>query len=249
MPVSLKTISTRAPKEWDKKSIRRETKNLNKRLRELQNLLFAESKHSLLIVFQGMDASGKDGAVKNVFKGVNPMGCLVKSWKKPTKEEFSHDFLWRIHKATPAKGMISIFNRSHYEEVLIQRVHHWIDEKRIMKRFDFINTFENMLEINNTKVLKFYLHISKQRQLERLDERKINPLKMWKYNKADYEERKYWDDYMHAYESVFEHCSPDIPWNIVPADQNWVKEYVISKKLVDTLEGFMMKYPELSDEK
>jgi len=248
MALALHDISTRAPEKWHKKFVKQETKKLNKKLRELQNLLFAEGKHSLLIVLQGMDAAGKDGAVKNVFKGVNPMGCHVSSWKKPTDEEFSHDFLWRIHKSTPAKGTIQIFNRSHYEDVLIQRVHHWIDEARVKKRYGFINSFEQLLEINGTSVLKFYLHISKERQMERLDERKTDPTKMWKYNQKDYEEREYWDDYMKAYNSVFEYCSPDIPWTIVPSDQNWVKEYIISKKLVDTLEGFEMKYPGLSEE-
>jgi thymidylate kinase len=156
-----------------------------------------------------------------------------------------HDFLWRIHQQTPEKGMIHIFNRSHYEDVLVQRVHQWVDEKTIKQRFEHINNFEKLLEESNTTVLKFYLHISKEEQLKRLEERLSDKTKMWKHNDNDLKEREYWNKYMKAYEDVFENCSKYADWNIVPADQNWYKEYLIATKVVDTLKNFQMKFPGL----
>jgi len=243
--VRLKDIVTRAPKDFDKKETKEKLETILLELDDLQNLLYAESKHSLLIVIQGMDASGKDGAVRNVFGKLNPQGVLVKSFKTPTAEELSHDFLWRVQAHAPAKGMIQIFNRSHYEDILITRVHKWCDDKTAKKRMDAINNFEKLLtEHNNTTILKFYLHISPEEQQLRLNERIKDPTKQWKYNENDFAEAKLWDDYMKMYEECFENCNY-IPWAIVPADQNWYKEYVIATALKDTLKKFNMQFPGL----
>lgn len=242
---ALSKISTRAPESFDKKDTKEKTEKLIERLAELQNVLYAENKHSLLIVLQGMDASGKDGVIKAVFRGINPMGCMVSAFKKPTEEEMAHDFLWRIHHRVPPRGMIHIFNRSHYEDVLIQRVHKWIDEDTVFRRFEHINAFEKLLTDSGTAVLKFYLHISRQEQLQRLEERISDLTKNWKYNPNDIKESERWDEYMAAYQDVFKHCSPNIPWNIIPSDQNWYKEHLIATKIVETLESFKMKYPGL----
>lgn len=239
----LKNINSRAPKSIHKELIKNKTVNLQIKLEELQNLLYAENKHSLLVVLQGMDASGKDGAIREVFGAVNPMGCRVIAFKKPTEHEMKHDFLWRIHHYVPEKGMIHVFNRSHYEDVLVQRVHKWIDNKTVQQRFEHINNFEKLLRDSGTTVLKFYMHISHDEQLERLQDRMRDKTKMWKYNEDDLKEREYWNDYMQAYEDVFANCSSYARWNIIPADQNWYKEYLIAKKLVETLEGFKMRYP------
>ena len=243
--IKLHAINTFAPKKVNKEHVKKDLQNLKFKLEELQNLLFAESKHALLIIIQGMDAAGKDGTVKNVFESVNPMGCRVTSFKAPTETEMKHDFLWRAHLQAPELGTIEIFNRSYYEDVLIQRVHHWVDEKTIRQRYVHINNFENLLKESGTTVLKFYLHVSKQEQLVRLKERLKDRAKMWKYNQNDITERKYWKDYMKAYEKAFENCSQYAEWNIVPADQNWYKEFIIAKKVVETLENFKMKFPGL----
>jgi PPK2 family polyphosphate:nucleotide phosphotransferase len=243
--IKLSEISTKAPDGWDKKETKEKLVDILQELDELQNLLYAESKHSVLVVIQGMDASGKDGAVRNVFGKLNPQGVLVRSFKAPTAEELAHDFLWRIHLHTPQKGYIQIFNRSQYEDILITRVHKWIDNKTARRRMQAINDFEKLLqEHNDTHILKFYLHISPKEQKERLEERIHNPAKQWKYNENDFEEAKLWDDYMEMYEDCFENCN-DVPWTIVPADQNWYKEHVIATKLRDTLKGLHMQYPGL----
>ncbi len=243
--IKLKDISTRAPKDFDKQETKDKLQKILLELDDLQNLLYAESKHSLLVVIQGMDASGKDGAVRNVLGKLNPQGVLVKSFKAPTAEELSHDFLWRIHSHAPAKGMIQIFNRSHYEDILITRVHKWCDDKTAKKRMQSINDFEKLLtEHNNTSILKFYLHISPEEQQQRLNERIKDPTKQWKYNENDLAEAKLWDDYMNMYEDCFENCN-DIPWTITPSDQNWYKEYVIASAIKDTLKGFNMQFPGL----
>ena len=242
--IKLKDIDTRAPKKLNKEHIKGETQKLKVKLEELQNLMFAEGKHAILMILQGMDASGKDGAIKNVFEAVNPMGCRVVSFKQPTDLEKKHDFLWRIHQQVPERGMIHVFNRSHYEDVLIQRVHQWVNDKTIKQRFTHINNFEKLLSESGVIILKFYLHISKDEQLVRLNERMSDKTKMWKYNEDDLKEREFWEEYMKAYEDAFAHCS-NINWHIVPADQNWYKEYIIAKKVVETLEGLNMKFPGL----
>lgn len=243
--IKLKDISTRAPEGWDKQATKDKLTDVLLELDELQNLLFAENKHSLLVVIQGMDASGKDGAVRNVFGKLNPQGVVVRSYKAPVGEELTHDFLWRIHMHAPSKGCIQIFNRSHYEDILITRVHKWIDDKTARKRMKAINDFESLLtEHNDTHILKFYLHISPKEQKERLEERIHNPAKQWKYNENDFEEAKLWDDYMAMYEDCFDNCN-DVPWIIVPSDQNWYKEHVIATAVRDTLKDLKMQYPGL----
>jgi PPK2 family polyphosphate:nucleotide phosphotransferase len=243
--IKLTEIDTRAPDSWDKKETKEKLEAILQELDELQNLLYAESKHSLLVVIQGMDASGKDGTVRNVFGKLNPQGVLVKSFKEPTAEELAHDFLWRIHVHAPAKGVIQLFNRSHYEDILITRVHKWIDDKTAHRRMEAINDFEKLLtEHNDTHILKFYLHISPKEQKIRLEERIHHPAKQWKYNEEDLKEAKLWDDYMEMYEDCFDHCNK-IPWTIVPSDQNWYKEYIIATAVRDVLKGLKMQYPGL----
>jgi len=243
--IKLAEISTRAPKDADKDKTKKRTQEILDELDELQNLLYAENKHSLLVVIQGMDASGKDGVIRNVFGKLNPQGVTVKSFKAPTAEELSHDFLWRVHSHAPAKGVIQLFNRSHYEDILITRVHKWCDDKTAKKRMEAINDFEKLLEKHNdTHILKFYLHISPEEQQERLQERMSDPGKQWKYNENDFAEAKLWDIYMQMYEDCFEYCN-DVPWTIVPADQNWYKEHVIASAAYNTLKSLDMKYPGL----
>lgn len=241
--IQLIDISTRAPEDWDKKETKEETAKLLDQLDELQYLLYAENKNSVLVILQGMDASGKDGLIRKVLGQMNPQGVTVKSFKAPTELEKSHDFLWRIHKFAPARGMIRVFNRSQYEDVLITRVKGWCDDATALLRFEAINRFEELLvEHNSTLIFKFFLHISREEQQERLKERLEDPRKNWKYNKEDFEKAKQWDQYQKAYEDVFEHCNV-IPWTIVPADQNWYKEYLVAKTMVEGLTKLEMRYP------
>lgn len=241
--IKLKEISTRAPKGMNKDKIKLKLATMLEELDELQNLLYAESKHSVLIVVQGMDASGKDGLTRDVFTSMNPQGVTVTSFKVPTAEELAHDFLWRVHRHAPAKGMIQVFNRSHYEDILVTRVHGLIDDKTAHKRMQAINDFEKLMaEHNNTVILKFYLHISPEEQMQRLEERMSVPEKMWKYNANDFAEAKLWDKYMNYYEEAFEQCN-DVPWHIIPADQNWYKSYLVATALRDALKSLKMKYP------
>ncbi|MFN8291553.1 MAG: PPK2 family polyphosphate kinase [Chitinophagaceae bacterium] len=243
--IKLADISTRAPKELDKKEIKDKTLSILQELDDLQNLLYAESKHSVLVVIQGMDGSGKDGVIRNVFTNMNPQGVTVKSYKAPTPEELSHDFLWRVHQHAPARGMIQIFNRSHYEDILVTRVHKWCDDETATKRMKAINDFEQLLmDHNKTHILKFYLHISPEEQHDRLSERMKDPAKMWKYNEKDFEEAKLWDIYMQMYEECFNNCD-NPPWIIVPADQNWYKEYIIASALHGLLKSLDMQFPGL----
>lgn len=215
------------------------------RLAELQNILYAENKHALLIILQAMDAGGKDGAIRSIMSGVNPQGVQVTSFKKPTEEELAHDFLWRIHQEVPPQGMIGIFNRSHYEDVLVVRVHNLVPKSVWEKRYDQINDFERLLTDNGVTILKFYLHISKDEQKKRLEARLNQPHKRWKFNPADLAERVRWDDYMQAFETAFNRCSTAYaPWYIVPANKKWYRNLVISQKIVQTLEGLKLKYPE-----
>lgn len=239
----LSSTSPRAPKDLDKSEIKQKTEKILAELDELQNLLYAEGKHSVLVVIQGMDGSGKDGVIRNVLGNMNPQGVTVKSYKAPTAEELSHDFLWRIHQHAPAKGMIQVFNRSHYEDILVTRVHKWCDDETARKRMAAINDFEKLLqEHNHTHILKFYLHVSPEEQHERLSERMKDPAKMWKYNEKDFEEAKLWDVYMEMYEDCFANCN-NPEWTIVPADQNWYKEYIIATALCDLLKGLDMQFP------
>ena len=242
--IKLSEIPTTPPEGLKKDETRDKTRDLARRIGDLQELMFAENKHSLLIVFQGMDSSGKDGATRNVFSRCSPAGTLFHAFKKPTEEEFAHDFLWRVHQQAPRKGEIKIFNRSHYEDILIQRVHGWIDEERVTKRINSINALEELLQYdNNTTILKFYMHLSYERQGEKLQERIDDPTKNWKHNPGDWEERKLWDKYRTCYEDAINRSS--IPWIIVPVDSRWYRDYVIATKVVETLESLSMKLPEI----
>ncbi len=215
------------------------------RMAELQEVLYAEGKHALLIVLQAMDAGGKDGTIRSIMSGVNPQGVIVTSFKAPTPEELAHDFLWRVHQAVPARGMIGIFNRSHYEDVLIVRVKNLVPQKVWQARYRHINNFEQLLVESGVTLLKFYLHISKDEQKERLQARLDEPHKRWKFNPGDLGERALWDDYQQAFEDVFEVCSPKIaPWYIIPANKKWYRNVVISETIIKTLENLKMKYPE-----
>ncbi len=246
--IKLSDYPTRAPENLNKYDIKKETKKIAKRISELQEMMIAEKKHSLLIVLQGMDTSGKDGSTHAVFGRTTPSGVHTVSFKKPTDEEFAHDFLWRVHKHTPGKGEISVFIRSHYEDVLIQRVHGWISEGRVDARINAINAFEKLLEQdNNTTVLKFYMHLSKERQLEKLQERIDIPEKNYKHNDGDWAEREYWDKYMECYEDLLNRC--EVPWIIAPVDQRWYRNYFIASKVLETLEALNMEYPALQTER
>lgn len=214
------------------------------KLRGLHELLYAENKHALLVVLQAMDTGGKDGVIRHVMSGLNPVGVKVHSFKQPTPQELGHDFLWRIHNAVPAKGEVGLFNRSQYEDVLVVRVHKLVSEKIWRDRYEQINEFERLLSCNNVTILKFFLHISKEEQLERLEARLANPQKQWKFSPGDLAERKLWSQYMRAYQDAIERCSTShAPWFIVPSNKKWFRDVAISEILVDALQGLRMKYP------
>ena len=214
------------------------------RIEHLQYRLYAENRRSLLIVLQAPDAGGKDGTVRHVFGALNPQGATVQAFKVPTPEEAAHDFLWRAHKAAPAHGNIAIFNRSHYEDILVPRVHHIVDKDVLSKRYDRINEFEKNLAAAGTYILKFYLHISKDEQLRRFEQRIDDPQKQWKISEADYAERQYWDDYAKAYQDIFEECSKErAPWFIVPANHKWFRNLVVARIVADTLDEMDLKIP------
>lgn len=237
----LKKISTKAPKDFVKDKIKKETEKLYVELEGLHKTMKAESKYSLLIVLQGMDASGKDSTVDKLYNGLYPMACNVHSFKAPNDYEASKDYLWRVHNLMPSKGMIGILNRSHYEDILVPTVHKLLPEKEIKKRYKHINDFEELLEDTNTIVVKFYLHLSKDEQKIRFKERATSLEKKWKYNSNDLAEAKLWDKYMAVYENIF--SKSKIKWNIVPADNKWYRDYIIAKKLVKVLKELKMKYP------
>jgi PPK2 family polyphosphate:nucleotide phosphotransferase len=222
-----------------------EVETLNAKLEELQEVLYAEHRHKVLIVLQAMDTGGKDGAIRRVFDGVNPQGVRVASFKVPSEEELEHDYLWRVHKVVPGKGELVIFNRSHYEDVLVIRVHKLVPPEVWKKRYEQINAFERHLAENGTTLLKFYLHIDRQEQKERLQARLDDPTKRWKFRLGDLDERKLWREYTEAYEEALSKTSTDhAPWYIVPANRKWYRDLVISSVLVETLKKLEMKYPE-----
>jgi PPK2 family polyphosphate:nucleotide phosphotransferase len=228
----------------DKDQARAELKRNSKRLQELQRVLWAEGKHALLIILQAMDAGGKDGTIRHVMGGVNPQGCQVTGFKVPSKKELAHDYLWRIHAATPMRGHIGIFNRSHYEDVLVVRVHNLVPPEVLGRRYEHINDFEKRLTDEGTTILKFYLHISKDEQKERFQERLADPAKNWKFSMGDLEKRAIWDQYEQAYEAALTKCNTAwAPWHIVPANRKWYRNLIISQTIVETLEGLDMRYP------
>jgi len=226
---------------------KRDDKRLEKtllRLRELQHLLYADKRYSLLIVLQALDAGGKDGTIRHVMSGVNPQGCDVTSFKAPSEEELAHDFLWRIHKAVPSRGYIGIFNRSHYEDVLIVRVHNLVPKEVWRRRYGQINDFERMLVQNGTTILKFFLHVSKDEQKKRFEARIQDSSRNWKLSLPDFEERQHWDDYTEAYEDVLRKCSTDYaPWYVVPADRKWFRNHLVAELIVRALDRMRLKYP------
>lgn len=214
------------------------------RLGELQSVFYADSRHALLIVLQGRDASGKDGVVRTVFDACNPQGVRVNSFKVPTPLELSHDYLWRVHQVVPEKGMIGVFNRSHYEDVLVVRVHNFVPKEVWSQRYDQINNFERILSENGVVILKFFLHVSRDEQKNRLLERIDDPTKNWKFKAGDLDERNLWDKYTAAYRVALKKCSTEwAPWYVVPADKNKVRNYLIAKRIVKTLESLNLEYP------
>jgi PPK2 family polyphosphate:nucleotide phosphotransferase len=221
---------------------------LNGRLRHLQELLYAQGKHKLLIVLQAMDTGGKDGVIRHVFRGVNPQGVKVASFKVPTAEELAHDYLWRIHKHTPGRGEVAIYNRSHYEDVLVVRVHELVPPEVWQRRYDHINAFERLLADEGTTILKFYLHISREEQRERLQSRLDDPEKQWKFNVGDLKDRALWGDFTAAYEDVLSKTSTQwAPWYVIPADRKWYRNLAIATLLVETLHNLDMAYPQPKD--
>jgi PPK2 family polyphosphate:nucleotide phosphotransferase len=214
------------------------------RLRELQYLLYAEHRRALLICLQAMDGGGKDGTIRHVLGTMNPQGCKVVPFKQPSRAELDHDFLWRVHQQAPGRGEAAIFNRSHYEDVLVARVHDLVPKKVWSKRYDRINAFEELLADNETHVLKFYLHISKDEQIKRFGKRLDDPAKHWKISASDYTERELWDDYMEAYEDALSKCSTErAPWFVIPANHKWFRNLAVSRIVVAFLEGLDMKFP------
>ena len=233
---------------WKKDDLKDGTKDLNDELEELQELLYAEKKHKVLVVLQATDTGGKDGTIRHVFDKTNPQGVKVASFKKPTSEELAHDYLWRVHQHTPGAGEITIFNRSHYEDVLVVRVHDLVPEKRWRKRYDHINAFEQMLADEGTTIIKIFLHISRAEQKERLQARLDEPHKNWKFSKGDLAERERWDDYQDAFREMLERTSTEwAPWYVIPANDKKFRNLLISTILVDALKGLDMDWPEAED--
>ncbi|NJM36139.1 MAG: polyphosphate kinase 2 family protein [Rhodomicrobium sp.] len=240
----LADIDPEAPKAVKREDAEEETKHNLKRLRKAQYLLYADASRSLLVVLQGMDAAGKDGAIRSIFSGVNPQGTSVTSFKQPSRTELAHDFLWRVHEAAPEKGQIAIFNRSHYEDVLIVRVRGLVPEAVWSGRYAHINDFEALLTASGTQILKFYLHIDAEEQLKRFKDRLDDPDRHWKISESDYTERVFMPDYVAAYEDVFAKTSTkNAPWYIVPANKKWYRNRVISQIVADTMEGMGLKTP------
>jgi len=242
------TLSAIDPDETEhykkKKDVAKELEKQRRRIQHLQERLYAENERSLLIVLQAMDTGGKDGTIKHVFSGVNPQGCRVSSFKAPSTEEANHDFLWRYHKSAPARGRIGIFNRSHYEDVLVVRVKKLVPEDIWRQRYDQINAFERNLSLGGITIVKFFLHISKDEQKRRFQRRLDNPDKRWKFSSADIKERANWDAYQQAFEDALSNCSTaHAPWNVVPANKKWYRNLVVARTIAGTLEVMDPQYP------
>ena len=230
--------------DFNKQDANTRTEALRARLEELQEMLYAEHKHKVLIVLQAMDTGGKDGTIRHVFDGVNPQGVKVKSFKAPTRDELDHDYLWRVHPHVPGKGDMVIFNRSHYEDVLVVRVHQWVPKDEWQQRYAQINDFERLLVEEGTSILKFYLHIDRAEQKRRLQARLDDPTKHWKFNEEDLLERKLWDDYMRAYGDALSQTSSDCaPWHIVPANHKWYRNLIVSRIVHETLRKMDPQFP------
>jgi len=245
VPFALGDVDPNESEHYEsKKDVAGELEAQRKRIGGLQQRLYAENERGLLIVLQAMDTGGKDGTIKHVFRGVNPQGCRVSSFKAPSAEEANHDFLWRYHKSVPARGRIGIFNRSHYEDVLIVRVKNLVPDGVWRQRYALINDFENGLTSSGITVLKFFLHISKDEQKRRLQSRLEDPEKRWKFSSGDLKERAFWDDYQNAFEDAIKECSTEhAPWYVVPANKKWYRNLIIARVIADTLEAIDPRYP------
>ncbi len=238
----LTSISTLPNSDMNKKESKNELKNIKKELFELQNKFFADGRFGLLVILQGMDTSGKDGVIRHVFTSMNPMGVKVTSFKKPSGEELNHDFLWRIYPYFPAKGIIRIFNRSYYEDILVPMVSKTLELDGIHHRYQIINMLEEHLKRNNIHILKFFLNISKDKQKEKIDERKTKPHKKWKYEVNDEETRKDWDEYLDAYNMVITNCNQE-PWHIIASDKRWNRNFEVAQILLNHFKSLELKYP------
>lgn len=241
--IKLNNFHTKAPEKIDKATYKLELEKLYKELFTLQHLFYASHSYSFLIIFQGIETAGKDSTIRNVFSHVNPLGVHATSFKTPCDIEREHDYMWRIFQKLPEKGMIQIFNRSHYEDILVPTVQKTLPKQLIEKRYDFINDFEHHLLDNKTLILKFFLHISENEQQKRIQERLTDPLKKWKYSDEDLKSSKKWKAYTQAYEQILNSCSPEIPWVIIPADNKWYRNYLVSSTIVKQLKLLNLKYP------
>jgi PPK2 family polyphosphate:nucleotide phosphotransferase len=247
--VDLTEYRSKAPKDLERAEAEDRLKQLGEELGELEELLFAAGETALLIVLQGLDTSGKDGAIRNLLRFVNVQSCRVESFKVPTPEEIAHDFLWRAHAVTPKRGAVTIFNRSHYEDVLVVRVHKLVPEKVWRARFEHINAFEKLLADSETVILKFFLHITPEEQAERLLERENDPIKAWKLSANDWKEREHWNDYRKAYEDALSQCSTKgAPWFVVPADNKWYRDLFITERIVEALRPYRKQWMERLEE-
>lgn len=258
--MKLKPVSPRAPLKLldkharvedapDDEKLKKDTAKLVESITDIQRKFYADGRFALLVVLQGRDASGKDGTIRKVFTGVNPQGVHVASFKVPTEEEQRHDFLWRVHQRVPARGMIGIFNRSHYEDVIVPRVNGIIPKAVWKARYDQINAFEKQLSAGGVRILKFFLHVSHTEQLERLKKRLTNAEKNWKFNPGDLEEREKWDEYTAAYRDAIRQCSTrEAPWYVVPADDKKVRNYLIARTVADTLRSLKLRWPKADPE-
>lgn len=245
---SLKKYDPDGPKDWEKDEKEEQTEKNILEISELIKRMYAARKESILLILQGMDASGKDGLTREIFSHISPTWVNVYSFKKPTDEEFAHDFLWRVHKITPAKGTLTVFNRSHYEDILVPSVYGYIDQDTIDKRYSQINDFEQMLEENGTRVIKIYLNLGYDRQEEKLMERVTDPTKHWKHSDDDWATREHWDEFMDVYDRIFDKCDK-VPWHIVPCNKNWTKNYAVSEILLECLKDMNPDFPALVSER
>ncbi|WP_339790081.1 PPK2 family polyphosphate kinase [uncultured Imperialibacter sp.] len=242
--VDLNHITTLPPAEADKMETKKALKKLRKELFKLQNKFYADGRYSMLIILQGLDTSGKNGTIRHAFSGMNPQGVQVTSFKKPTADELKHDFLWRIYPHFPEKGMIKVFNRSYYEDILVPATNKSLSEDVLEHRINLINELEHHLLANNTLILKFYLHISADEQVKRIEDRKTKPHKRWKYAKEDELVPNQWDDYREVYHNILNTCD-HLPWHIIPADKRWYRNYTAAKILADQLEKLNLEYPNI----
>lgn len=242
--IKLKNTNTKAPEKINKEAYKHKLDKVLEELFALQHLFYASHSYSLLIIFQGIDTSGKDSTIRQVFSGVNPLGVQATSFKRPSDMELEHDYLWRIFQKLPEKGMIQIFNRSYYEDILVPTIQKTLPGNVIEKRYGFLNAFEKHLLSNNTLIIKFFLHISEDEQKKRIQERLQDPFKKWKYSDGDVQSSKKWNDYEKVYEQILNRCSSELPWVVVPADNKWYRNYIVASKIVATLKQLNLKFPE-----